>query len=72
MPTATDQQTWTVAQLPLPVPMMPECGWTDDELLEFSAANSGINVERQSDGSILMMGEGPVSGSVLKMARLWA
>jgi Uma2 family endonuclease len=35
--------------------MVPERVWTDDEILEFSAANDGVRIERGSDGTILMM-----------------
>jgi Uma2 family endonuclease len=51
----TTRQTWNVAKLPLPMRMMPERSWTDDEIQEFSAANHTIRVERRSDGTIMMM-----------------
>ncbi len=45
----------TLAGVPLPMRLVPSRRWSDDELLEFSAANDGLRVERGSDGTIMMM-----------------
>ncbi len=48
-------QTWTLTKVPLPMRFRPESPWSDDELMAFSAANEGVRVERESDGTIMMM-----------------
>jgi Uma2 family endonuclease len=47
--------TWTLTKVPLPMRFRPESPWSDDELMAFSAANEGVRVERESDGTIMMM-----------------
>jgi Uma2 family endonuclease len=47
--------TWTLTKVPLPMRFRPESPWSDDELMAFSAANECVRVERESDGTIMMM-----------------
>ena len=55
IPSVDSQTTWTLAKVPLPMRFRPETAWSDDELMAFSAANEGVRVERESDGTIMMM-----------------
>jgi len=55
IPSVDIQTTWTLAKVPLPMRFRPETAWSDDELMAFSAANEGVRVERESDGTIMMM-----------------
>jgi Uma2 family endonuclease len=45
----------SVVKLPLPLRFRPDRRWSDEELLAFCAANEPMQVERESDGTIVMM-----------------
>jgi Uma2 family endonuclease len=48
------EMTHTISNVPLPVRMRPARPWSEDDLMAFCAANEGMRVERESDGTIVM------------------
>jgi Uma2 family endonuclease len=68
---------FTLAEIELPVRIIPDRPMTDDELMRFCAANDSVRVEREPNGEILVMTPANSKSSKMNMriARLldeWA
>jgi Uma2 family endonuclease len=46
---------FTLAEVELPIRILPDRPMTDEELMRFCAANDGLRVEREPNGEILVM-----------------
>jgi Uma2 family endonuclease len=46
---------FTLAEVDLPIRILPDRPMTDEELMRFCAANDGLRVEREPNGEILVM-----------------
>ncbi len=66
-----------LANLPLPIRIRPEYALSDEELLQFCAANDVLRIEREPNGELTVMsptgtGAGDTDSEINFQLRLWA